>query len=294
MRWDWGDARYFLAVAECGTTLGAARLLGVNQTTCARRIAALEAALGLTLFDRSATGYALTAEGEALVPPARALADAAEQMAQSAEAARRSGIGALRVSTSDALGDTIVAPAIARFRAAHPELRVELDISDRFVDLAAGEADIALRGSHLAPGEEGLIQRRLPDMRWGLYCSTAYAEAHGRPADPHALAEHPIATLGGAVLQALRETAPHARIVDVTNSVGSLTAVLRAGYCTGLLPCLIGDADPALVRCFASDGPAPLWLVYAERLRGRREARAFLDFLVAHVEEMRPRLQGAV
>lgn len=292
MRWDWNDARYFLAVAESGTTLGAARALGVNQTTCARRIAALEAALGLSLFDRSASGYALTPEGEAVLAPARALAEAAAQFDSGAQAARRTGLGAIRLTTSDALGDTVAAPAIAAFRAHHPELVIELDITDRLVDIAAGEADIALRGSLIAGNDPGLIQKRLPDMRWGFYCSLAYAEANGAPGDPEALARHPLATLGGAVVEAVRREAPHARIVDVTNSIGALGAVLRAGYCVGLLPCMTGDGDPMLRRCFVMDVAAPLWLVYAERLRGRPEARAFLDFLLSHVEALRPALQG--
>ena len=294
MRWDWTDARYFLAVAESGTTLGAARALGVNQTTCARRIAALEAALGLSVFYRAACGYALPPAGEAGGAPARGLAEAAAQFDSSAQAARRTGLRTIRLTTSDALGDTMAAPAIAAFRAHHPELVIELDITDRLVDIVAGEADIALRGSLIAGNDPGLIQKRLPDMRWGFYCSTAYADANGVPGDPQALASHPLATLGGAVVEAVRRDAPHAKIVDVTNSIGALGAVLRAGYCVGLLPCMTGDADPGLKRCFVMDTAAPLWLVYAERLRGRAEARAFLDFILDHVERLRPQLQGEV
>jgi DNA-binding transcriptional LysR family regulator len=168
MAWEWSDIRCFLAVAEAGTTLGAARALAMNQTTCARRIAALETALRLKLFDRSASGYALTPEGAALLPAARSFGDCAAAFERAASSARAAGIGVLRVTTNDGMADSIVTPAIVRFRTLHPDVLVDLNITDRLVDLASGEADIAIRGSLEAGGGPGLIQRRLPDLYWGF------------------------------------------------------------------------------------------------------------------------------
>jgi DNA-binding transcriptional LysR family regulator len=292
MTWEWSDIRAFLAVADAGTTLGAAKALGMNQTTCARRIAALEAALGVRLFDRSAAGYALSAEGRALLPAARALGEAALALENEAAVWRRRGLGVLRVTTNDAVAELVLAPAVARFRADHPDVSIELDVTERFVDIAAGEADIAVRGAEQLAADASLIQRRLPDSRWAVYCSHAYAAANGKPDALTALAGHPIATLGGAVLAATRALDPELRIVDVTNSTNSLRASLQAGYSVGALPCHVGDATPGLERCFLIDPPSPAWLIYAERLRGRPEARAFIDFLAAHFETMRPRLMG--
>jgi DNA-binding transcriptional LysR family regulator len=292
MTWEWSDIRAFLAVADAGTTLGAAKALGMNQTTCARRIAALEAALGVRLFDRSASGYALSAEGQALLPAARALGEAALAFGNEAAAWRRRGLGVLRVTTNDAVAELVLAPAVARFRAAHPDVSIELDVTERFVDIAAGEADIAVRGAEQISADASLIQRRLPDSRWGVYCSPAYAAANGKPASVRDLRGHPIATLGGAILAATRALDPGLRIVDVTNSTNSLRAALQAGYSVGALPCHVGDATPGLERCFLVDPPSPAWLIYAERLRGRPEARAFIDFLVAHFDAIRPQLMG--
>ena len=294
MRWEWGDLRYFLAVAEAGTTLGAARSLGVNQTTCARRIAALEEALGVALFERSASGYALTTEGEALLPAARGFGECAAGFKRTVDELRNAGLQLLRVTTNDAMADPLVAPAIARFRAEHPDVRVELNITDALIDIAAGEADIAIRGAEQAASAGSVIQRRLPGSRWGFYCSPGYAAANGMPGGVGEAGAHSIATLGGAVQAVVQMMAPGAQVVDVTNSVGSLVAVLRAGYCIGPLPCLVGDAAAGLMRCFLLPDEAPTWLVYAERLKGRPEARAFIDFLIAHCEAMRPALRGEV
>jgi DNA-binding transcriptional LysR family regulator len=84
MRFEWSDLRYFLAVARSGTTAGAARVLGINQTTCARRIAALERALNATLFERTATGYKLTPFGSTLIAQAEQVETAAEAFGQQA------------------------------------------------------------------------------------------------------------------------------------------------------------------------------------------------------------------
>src|SRR5687768_14508662 len=81
---DWNDLRYFVSVAEQGSTLKAGRALRVSQTTVARRIAALEEAIGLSLFERRAAGYALTPDGEALLRHARQVSAAAEQFTQAA------------------------------------------------------------------------------------------------------------------------------------------------------------------------------------------------------------------
>ena len=115
MHFEWSDLRYFLAVARSGTTSGAARVLKVNQTTCARRIAALERALGASLFERSAGGYKLTQIGSALVARAEQLEAGAEAFGRQAGDAARGARSLIRFTTSDWMAEHIAQAAISRF-----------------------------------------------------------------------------------------------------------------------------------------------------------------------------------
>lgn len=118
---DWDDLRAFLAVAETGSTLAAGKRLRVSQTTAARRVAALEQALGLTLFERRPAGYALTPAGEALVEPARAVAAAAGTVAETAASLSRELTGTVRLTTLEIYAATILPPSCATSTKRIPE-----------------------------------------------------------------------------------------------------------------------------------------------------------------------------
>jgi DNA-binding transcriptional LysR family regulator len=145
---DWNDLRHFLSVARTGSTLAAAGELKVSQPTVARRIAALEEALGLVLFERRQAGYRLTQEGEAA----------------------RSLKGSIRLTCPE-MTAVHIGPMLVAFRKAHPEIRVDLIATEAFLDLASGEADVAIRGSASAPQGAGLYARKLMDVPAVLYCS---------------------------------------------------------------------------------------------------------------------------
>jgi molybdate transport repressor ModE-like protein len=113
---DWNDARFFLAVARSGSTLTASRELKISQPTVARRVAALEQALGLNLFERRQAGYRLTEEGEALVPQAEAMEAAAQALADGAQARARSLSGSVRLTCNEVTATYHLAPILAEFR----------------------------------------------------------------------------------------------------------------------------------------------------------------------------------
>ena len=117
---DWDDLRLFLAVAKAGTTLAAARELGVSQSTSARRIDALETALGLKLFDRRQSGYALTEMGKELAEAAAAVEVAAGALASKAAALRRGLTGTVRITTNDLFAGKVPLPSLSAFRQMHP------------------------------------------------------------------------------------------------------------------------------------------------------------------------------
>ncbi|NMO17078.1 LysR family transcriptional regulator [Pyxidicoccus fallax] len=142
---SWDDARLFLAIAETGSFSGAARRLRIGQPTVSRRLAALEYAVGATLFRRSADGAALTAAGERLVPPAKKMAEWAGELHRAAESADNSPRGLVRVTGSPYTCFDVLAPFAGHVSRKHPGLRLEVLSTVQYLDLARGEADLALR-----------------------------------------------------------------------------------------------------------------------------------------------------
>jgi len=288
---EWSDLRHFLAVVRTGSTQAAARELGVNQTTCARRISALEEALGWNLFERGREGYRLLDPALPLVEHAQRVEAEVEAFLGAAAGAERRLGGSIRVTTNEPLANAVLAQAVYEFRAAYPRVRVELLIEDRRADIARGDAEVALRAG-AKPTDPCLVARQLAVAGWAIYCSRSYAEAHGAPACVADLASHPIAKLEGAAGQWLEQVAPGADIACRSNSLPNLCSMLKAGLGVSGLPCIVGDVEPELVRCFPLDFNHPVWIVYHERLRGEPHIRAFIDFLSSHVLAKRSLLAG--
>ncbi len=282
---DWNDLRYFLAVAETGSTLAAGKKLKVSQTTAARRIAALEEALGLTLFERRQAGYALTPTGEALVERARAVQASAAHFTDAAAAAARDSSGTVRLTTSDIYAVTMMAPILRDLRDVHPAIRIELVTSDHPLDLAAGEADVAVRASAMPRGG-GLVVRRIGPDPWTLYCSRDYAARHVRPATAEDLRTHPIIGGGGEKIWPVyrawlkRHGLEDAVVMEHGSATGLLAAV-RAGAGMAVLPSFMADREPELVQVLPpmSQDDLALWLMTHERLRRTPRVRAVMDFL---------------
>ncbi len=282
---DWNDARSFLAVAETGSTLAAGRLLRVSQTTVARRITALEQALGLTLFERRQAGYVPTPVGEELLAHARQLQAAAEALHGAAAAQSRDVSGTVRVTTEEIFAVTVLSPILRDLHAAYPGIRIELDTSLDVRDLAAGAAEIALR-STVSPVGGGLVGRRITDDRWTFYCSRGYAAEHGVPTGPGELRAHTL--IGGGGTAVWRVYQSWLRRFDLEDAVamhhGSATGLLaavKAGFGLAALPSFVAGEDPELVRCFPPERAARrgLWLLTHERVRHTPRVRVVLDFL---------------
>jgi DNA-binding transcriptional LysR family regulator len=141
----WEDLRIFLAVAETGSVTAAARRLKVGQPTVSRRLAGLEYLLGVALFRRSAGGSSLTAAGEQLLLPARRMAEWAGEVGRAADASGGAPSGIVRVTAAPGVAADFVAPFASWLAAKHPGLRLEVLSAIHNLDLARGEADLALR-----------------------------------------------------------------------------------------------------------------------------------------------------
>jgi DNA-binding transcriptional LysR family regulator len=282
---DWNDLRYFLAVANGGSTLAAGRALRVSQTTVARRISALEGALGLTLFDRRQAGYALTPAGAELVARASEVEAAAGKFASAAESRTRDTRGTVRITSEEIYALSLVSPLLRELHDLYPDIIIEIDTASSVRDLGEGEADIALRSSSTQQ-PVGLVGRRLCIDDWTLYCSRDYAERHGQPASVADLRNHAIVGGGGDKLwhhyqEWLQSMKLEDRVAMHHATSWGLLSAVRSGFGVAVLPCVVGDADPDLIRCIAPrDGHGRvLWLLTHERVRHEPRVRAVIDFL---------------
>jgi DNA-binding transcriptional LysR family regulator len=290
--YDWNDLRSFLAVARTGSTLAASRTLRVSQTTVARRVAALEQALGLPLFDRQQAGYALTPAGEALLSHAAEVEAAATAFSEAASLQSRDATGTVRLTTQEIIALTILPPILRDLHQAHPGIHIELDTSEEVRDLAAGAADVAMRSTTSVKGG-GLVGRRISADPWTVYCSRDYAAAHGIPRSRVELRAHPLIAGGGTGVSPIYDEWVRCNGLEDAvamrhDSVPGLLAAVRSGFGLAALPSFIADQDPDLVQCLPPDknDRVALWLLTHERLRHTPRVRIVLDFLAERLQRL--------
>lgn len=292
---DWDDLRFVLAVARTGSALRAARALNVNQTTVTRRIAHIETVIGADLFESKQSGHVLT-------PLGRIVADSAERveaevlaLRSAIDARQRMLSGSVRFTSSEVYANYVVAPFLRNFRQQYPSVTVELITDDRRLDVARGEADVALRASSRPEGA-GIVAQRLPDAGWTAYCSRAYAEEHGVPCSAEAFAGHFVALVEGPMAglapfcwltQVARNTS--AAVNTRSNSLTNVLSAIKAGLSISMLPCFVGDRESDLVRCLppVAELDGEVWLIVREDVKHAAHVRAFVDCLAAHMVALR-------
>lgn len=190
MSLDANDLILFAHIMDAGSFSRAAERTGLPKSTLSRRITALEAKLGERLLTRSTRRLAITEFGERILDHARRLleeTEAASAMALHRQATPR---GVLRVSMPPDFRELDLTPLLLEFAATYPEVRLELDLSPRRVDLLAERFDLAVRAAARLPDDGTLVARKLCDMPNGLYASPAYLKRYGTPASPDDLLDH--------------------------------------------------------------------------------------------------------
>lgn len=286
---DWNDLRFFLAVMKAGNTLAASKEMRVSQTTVARRVEALEAAVGLELFDKRRTGYAPTEAAQSLRDAALDVATAASGFEALATQIKRGLAGIVRLTTSQIMADYLLSPALRGFHERHPDLRLEVVADDRFLDLSRGEADVALRAVIGAKAQPGLVGRRLSADRFSVYCSRAYAERHGMPRSGAELRDHTLIMAEPGryrvpIAEWVYTQVSPSEIAQFRNNVAGMFSDIKAGHGVSVMSDVLAACDPDFVRCFTPDieQPHEIWLLTHERLRDVPRVRAVLDYLAGH------------
>jgi DNA-binding transcriptional LysR family regulator len=248
---DWAWYRSFLAVLDTGSLSAAARALGLTQPTLGRHIDQLEKTLALKLFVRSVDGFAPTEAALDLRTYAASIASNAAALRRAA-ASHGDGVrGTVRISASDVIGVEVLPPILARLRARHPALVVELVVSNTVDDLLRRESDIAVR--HVAPTQEALIARRAGSIELGMHAHRDYLAAHGTPKTLDELGGH--AMIGpdsdSPLLRKLQAQFPmmhRGRLALRSDNNLAQLAAIRAGYGIGICQSALAAQDPALVR----------------------------------------------
>ncbi len=297
-KFDWDDLRHLLAVARHGSTLAAGRALGIDQSTVQRRLVELERRIGQSLVQRQPTGYRLTAFGQEMLPFAEAVEHAVLAFERQVETLGGEATGVIRMTCPEPIVYRITQSGLLdRFNARHPALRVQFVMSDRYLDLSQGDADVALRSGDTE--DDVLVGRKIGDSIWAVYASQAYIERHGRPVGIGDLARHALVGFDDTMARHrtarwLRDVAPDTPLIARSNSVLGLVYSIKAGIGVGPLPIALGDAEPDLVRVLEPVAELTrIWrLLTTRELRRTPRVSAFFDFIVEEIETLRPIITG--
>uniref|UniRef100_B0T6M8 Transcriptional regulator, LysR family n=1 Tax=Caulobacter sp. (strain K31) TaxID=366602 RepID=B0T6M8_CAUSK len=288
---SWDLYRTFAAVLQTGSFSAAGRRLGLTQPTVARQIEALEMALGAELFVRTHRGMSATAAAARLRPYADTLLQTTAALVRSAAPPSAVG-GTVRITAGHTVGTEALPPILAGLRRAHPQLHLELSLSDTLEDLLGRKADVAVR--MVEPTQKALVARRVNTVEIGLYAHRDYLTLRGTPVDTPALegfdligfdTETPT-TRAAAVVHAWLD---RSRFVVRTDSEAGQFAAIRSGLGIGYCQTRLAAGAPELVRVLESDFALyfGMWVAMHESLRSDPACRAVFDALAIGLADPR-------
>lgn len=289
---DWNDLRYFLAAMRAGSLSGAARNVGVTHSTIGRRLDAFESALGGPLFLRGPDGLRLTSLGERVAP----LAEEIERGARTVASLAQAQDARVRLAIPSGLG-RLFAARLGGFHRRYPDIVLELLSSSRPVDLRNGEAELAIRMGMVT--EQDLVARKVGVSGWSLYASPSYLASHPPPSDPRDLTGHDLLGFEASLERApgaqwTKEHGSGATIVLRTREMTEMHAAAVSGAGLAILPCLLGDSDPALVRLTTEVlGSHSIFLVYHRNILLSGPVRLVKRFATDVIREHAAALGGA-
>ena len=295
---SWDDLRIFLAVARAPSLAAAAKALRVNKSTAFRRVAALEQEIGARLVEVRGRGYALTEEGQRLLEQTLALEGRIHEIARDVAGRDTKLAGKITLATTDALAREMLAPLLASFLDAFPEVRLNVLTDNRALDLSKGAADVALRHGQ-RPADGDLVAKRICSVAGALYASQAYLRARGRPERQTDLRAHRIVGMHADLADL-----PAARLIDGLvadesvalrhSDLGAQVAAVEAGLGIAALPCFVADRRAPLVRLFPPEDvlAQTLWLVWHRSLRRTSRVRALVDHLAQGLARSRALFEG--
>ncbi|WP_149687261.1 LysR family transcriptional regulator [Shimia marina] len=288
MPFDWNHIRAFLTTAEEGSLSAAARKLGQTQPTVGRQVAALEADLGVMLFERVGRSLALTVAGGELLEHVRAMRAAADRVALVASGQRQTVAGRVVITASDVYSVYLLPPILRELRAKAPRLIIDVVASDDVQDLMRREADIAVR--HVRPEQPDLIARLVREANGYFYAATDYLERRGRPQALEDLTAHDFIGSGNVARMLAHLTPLGFPITEENFRTGSDSGLVAWEMCKqgfGIAPMAeeVAEMTPGVERILPKLDPIvfPIWLTTHRELHNSRRMRLVFDTLAAHL-----------
>ena len=293
---DWDKLRIFHAVADAGSLTHAGDTLHLSQSAVSRQIRALEESLNATLFHRHARGLILTEQGELLFDATSAMIRRLDTAEARIRDSKEEVFGELRVTTTTGFGSLWLAPRLPALYAKYPDLKIDLMLEERVLDLPMREADVAIRMKE--PSQADLIRRRLMNIRMRLYASRDYLERAGTPKKVQDISDHRLicqnptsfqVAAGASLVQELISNDVRS-LLTVNNYFGVLQGVLH-GLGIGVLPDYLLEDFPEMVRVLpdVESNEVPVFLAYPEELRNSKRIAAFRDFVTEEIFAYRKR-----
>jgi DNA-binding transcriptional LysR family regulator len=296
-RTDWDTLRVLLGLLRAGSFTAAGARLGMDETTVARRVAALERKLGARLFDRTPDGLRPTAAAAALAPDLERAEAALLSAVGRVTAADTRLAGFILVTASDVLATQFLAEGLSTFQAQHPGIRIELFSGYVVLDVARREADIAIR-PHM-PQQPQLVRRRLGSIATAVYAAPTYLARRPAPAPGQGLAGHDLIGFSDLLVPAPPiipfhgERRDGASQVFTGNNLMTLMAAAEAGLGLVTLPCYVADRRPGLVRVWPQRlSNYTMWAVFHRDLRQTARIRAVVEHIARLFHTQAARLSG--
>ena len=290
---DWDKLRIFHAVADAGSLTHAGDALHLSQSAVSRQVRALEEALNTTLFHRHARGLILTEQGELLFDATSSMVKRIDSATARIRDSEEEVFGELKVTTTHGFGALWLAPRLTKLYEKYPDLKIDLMLEERVLDLPMREADVAIRMKE--PSQADLIRKRLMSIRMRMYASPDYLAEHGEPTRLEEMVSHrlicqkpgaPQVLAGEQLVQSLLANDVQTTLT-VNNYFGVLQAVI-SNLGIGVLPDYIIEDFPTMVRVLPDieSVEVPVFLAYPEELRQSKRVSAFRDFvqdeIIAH------------
>lgn len=285
---DWTLIQSFVAVAEHGSLSGAARALGRSQPTLGRQIQALEASLGVSLFDRHARGLSLSDTGSRLLPLAQQMNDAMQALTLTAAGQSKDLSGTVRLTASVFMSHHVLPDILARIRQTEPQIQLELVPTDATENLLYREADIAIR--MYRPRQLDVVAQRVGSIELGAYAAHGYLERKGHPAKIEDLFEHDIVgyDANDLIIQTMQHmgySVSRSQFPVRCDNQSAYWQLVRAGCGIGFCQASVAEADPTVAQLDLDLRIPPLevWLAAPQAMHQTPRIRRVWDLLAAEL-----------
>ncbi|MCP4318975.1 MAG: LysR family transcriptional regulator [Hyphomicrobiales bacterium] len=295
---DWDIFRLVVAVADGGSAVAASERLGVNASTVLRRISRFEQENGVRLFERRQTGYTPTAECEAVIETAREIEQSIAGIGRDLLGRDLRLEGRLAVTTTDSLLNSVVAPLLLEFSTLHPQIKIDVSVTNSRLNLTRQDADIAVRTSKMPP--ETLVGQRVSGLAFAVY-ATPSVVAQLPAGKISRLRRAPWVGIGSALTASpvgswMDRHVPAERIAVTADTFVAVHDCAATGAGLAVLPCCLGDQSRHVVRVTppVDEMETSLWVLTHSDIRSAARVKAFNEFMSRELRNMAGLIEGRV